>query len=166
MTEESQHGRDEHLDMELDDLRKEVEHFQKEKERIRAIVGKIGGAPKTHAKFVNALFIAVIVVSVAISIVADERWRLLMIELATVTLSIKIIYLIHAQMRVAHFEFWILSSLEWRVNEITKQLRELRQERENRERMRADEGIASHTRDRSVRNVRSYQPALRRTGGR
>ncbi len=46
-----------------------------------------------------------------------------MIELATVTLSIKTICLIHAQMRVAHFEFWILSSLEWRINEMMKQLR-------------------------------------------
>ena len=33
------------------------------------------------------------------SIVADEKWRLLMIELATVTLSVKIIYLIHNQGR-------------------------------------------------------------------
>jgi hypothetical protein len=48
--------------------------------------------------------------------------------MATVTLSIKIIYLIHAQMRVAHFEFWILSSLEWRINEVMKQVRQLRKD--------------------------------------
>ena len=54
-----------------------------------------------------------------------------MIELATVTLSLKIIYFIHAQMRVNHFEFWILSSLEWRVNEIMKQLRHIRKQVEN-----------------------------------
>jgi hypothetical protein len=29
-------------------------------------------------------------------------------------------------MRVAHFVFWILSSLEWRINEIMRQLREIR----------------------------------------
>ena len=128
MTEEPQQYQHEHLEAELDDLKRELEHFQKEKERIRTIVGQVGGAPKSQVKLVNALFIVVLVITVAISIVADEKWRLIMIELATVTLSIKIIYLIHAQMRIAHFEFWILSSLEWRVNEITKQLRLLRKQ--------------------------------------
>ncbi len=126
MAEEPQENRHEHLAEELDDLKKELECFEKEKERVRAIVGKIGGAPKSQARIVNALFIIVLVVSVVISVVADEKWQLLMIELATVTLSIKIIYLIHAQMRVNHFEFWILSSLEWRVNEVTKQVRQLK----------------------------------------
>ena len=128
MAEEPQQCQHEHLEAELDDLKRELEHFEKEKERIRTIVGQVGGAPKSQVKLVNALFIVVLVITVAISIVADEKWRLIMIELATVTLSIKIIYLIHAQMRVAHFEFWILSSLEWRVNEITKQLRLLRKQ--------------------------------------
>ena len=128
MAEETQQYQHEHLEAELDDLKRELEHFEKEKERIRAIVGQIGGAPKSQVKLVNALFIIVLLVTVAISIVADEKWRLIMIELATVTLSVKIIYLIHAQMRVAHFEFWILSSLEWRVNEIMKQLRQLKKQ--------------------------------------
>ena len=128
MAEEAQQYQHEHLEAELDDLKRELEHFEKEKERIRAIVGQIGGAPKSQVKLVNALFIIVLLVTVAISIVADEKWRLIMIELATVTLSVKIIYLIHAQMRVAHFEFWILSSLEWRVNEIMKQLRQLKKQ--------------------------------------
>ena len=126
MTGEPQENVHEHLEAELEDLRKELESFQKEKERIRAIVGKIGGVPKTQARLINILFIAIIVLSVMVSILAGERWRWLTIEVATVTLSIKIIYLIHSQMRMAHFEFWILSSLEWRINEIMKQLRELR----------------------------------------
>ena len=128
MAEEAQQYQHEHLEAELDDLKRELEHFEKEKERIRAIVGQIGGAPTSQVKLVKALFIIVLLVTVAISIVADEKWRLIMIELATVTLSVKIIYLIHAQMRVAHFEFWILSSLEWRVNEIMKQLRQLKKQ--------------------------------------
>lgn len=128
MADRPQQYEHEHIEEELEDLRKELEHFQKEKERVRAIVGKIGGVPKTQAKIINAVFIIVILVSLAISIVGGEQWRLLMIEIATVALSIKIIYLIHSQMRVAHFEFWILSSLEWRINEIMKQLRALRKD--------------------------------------
>ncbi len=128
MAEEQTEQQSDQFERELDDLRKELENFQKEKERVRAIIGQIGGIPKSRTRFVNALFIIILVVSVIISILADEKWRLLMIELATVTLSIKIIYLMHAQMRVAHFEFWILSSLEWRINEVVKQVRQLRKD--------------------------------------
>ena len=116
----------EQLQSELDDLRQELENFQKERERIRTIVGSIGGMPKTQAHLINVLFIVIVVVSVLVSILGGKDWQLPMIELATVTLSIKIIYLIHSQMRVAHFVFWILSSLEWRINEIMRQLREIR----------------------------------------
>lgn len=130
MAEEPQQYQHEHLEAELDDLKRELEHFEKEKERIRTIVGQVGGMPKSKVRFVNAVFIVILIITVAISLVAKEKWRLIMIELATVTLSIKIIYLIHAQMRVAHFEFWILSSLEWRVNEIMKQLRQLKKQGE------------------------------------
>jgi hypothetical protein len=132
MATEPQKQGPEHADEELEDLRKELDNFQKEKERVRAIVGKIGGVPKTQARMVNALFVAIIAISVVVSLLSGDRWRILMIELATVTLSIKIIYLIHSQMRMAHFEFWILSSLEWRINEITKQVREFRKEMQQR----------------------------------
>ncbi len=60
----------------------------------------------------NAIFIAVLAVSVILSVILGEKWRTLMIEVATVTLSLKIIYLIHCQVKVNHFKFWILSSIE------------------------------------------------------
>ena len=41
------------VEEELQDLKKELENFEKEKERVRAIVGKIGGVPKTQVRFVN-----------------------------------------------------------------------------------------------------------------
>jgi len=116
----------ESLHDELKDLKEELEHFQQEKERVRAIIGKIGGVPKFRTKLINALFITVIAISVLLSIIGGEKWRVLMIELATITLSAKIIYLIHCQMRINHFEFWILSSLEWRLTELMRQIRQLK----------------------------------------
>ena len=116
----------EDLKDELKDLKEELEHFEQEKERVRAIIGKIGGVPVFRTKLINALFVAVIVVSVFLSIVGGDKLRILMIELATITLSLKIIYLIHCQMRVNHFEFWILSSLEWRLTELMKHIRQLK----------------------------------------
>ncbi|MHC4185512.1 MAG: hypothetical protein ACYSR4_06220 [Planctomycetota bacterium] len=117
--------RHENVADELKDLKEELEHFQQEKERVRAIIGKIGGVPRFRAKLVNIVFIVVITASVIISIFSGQELRLLMIELATIALSLKIIYLIHCQMRVNHFEFWILSSLEWRLTEIMRHVRHL-----------------------------------------
>lgn len=113
------------VESELDDLKLELEHFQQEKERVRAIIGQVGGVPKFHTKLANTAFIILIVATLVISIVGGEKWRLLMIEIATVALSLKIIYLIHCQMRVNHFKFWILSSIEWRINEMMKLVRQL-----------------------------------------
>jgi len=110
---------------EISDLKQALEHFELEKERVRAIVGKIGGVPKFRTKLINALFIVIIVVAAVVSIFSGEQLRLLMVELTTVMLSVKIIYMIHVQMRVNHFKFWILSAIEWRINERTVQIKQL-----------------------------------------
>lgn len=116
----------ESLENEINDLKQELEHFEKEKERVRAIVGKIGGLPKFRTKLYNAIFVILIVVSVIVSIIGGDKLRLLMIELAMVTLSFKIIYLIHCQMKINHFKFWILSSIEWRIIEMMNLIKQLK----------------------------------------
>ena len=108
---------------EISDLKRELEHFQREKERVRQIIGKIGGVPKFRTKLINGLFLLVIGASVVLSVFGGRELQLLMIEVATIALSLKIIYLIHCQMRVNHFQFWILSSLEWRLNELMRTIR-------------------------------------------
>lgn len=97
----------------ISDLKTELEHFEKEKEQVRAIIGEIGRVPKFPTKLIDILFIAVILMAGLISILSDEGLQLLMIELMTVMLSVKIIYMIHLQMKVNHFKFWILSAIEW-----------------------------------------------------
>ncbi len=116
------------IESELEDLKKELESFQQEKEKVRAIIGQIGGVPKFRTKLMNVIFIAVLAVSVVLSVILGEKWRTVMIEIATVTLSLKIIYLIHCQVKVNHFKFWILSSIEWRLNDVKKQIIQLRKE--------------------------------------
>jgi hypothetical protein len=111
------------LEQELNDLKSEVDNFQKEKDRVRAILGKMGGVPTFHTRLINTIFVTALVFSVVFSIFAGEKWRLIMIELTTVLLSIKIIYLIHCMMKMNHFKFWMLSSIEWRLNEISKSVK-------------------------------------------
>jgi len=113
------------LDQELDDLRQELEYFQQEKDRIRSIIGKIGGMLKFHSKFFNIILIILTVGCLALSIVVDDTsFRLLMIEIASAAVSLKIIYLIHCQMKVNHFKLWMMSSIEWRLNELTRIVRD------------------------------------------
>lgn len=110
------------IEEEMEDLKRELEHFQQEKERIRAIVGKIGGVPTFNIKLFNIVFIAIMAVTLLISLFSSEL-RLLMIELATVALALKILYMMRCQSKVNHFQLWMQSSIEWRINEIMKLLR-------------------------------------------
>ncbi|MHC4678507.1 MAG: hypothetical protein ACYTEK_07395 [Planctomycetota bacterium] len=112
---------------EISDLRNMLENFEKEKERVREIIGRIGGVPTFNTKLINVVFVVIIVVAGAISIFSGEGMRLLMIELTTVMLSVKIIYMIHVQMRVNHFKFWILSAIEWRINEMMNEIKKTKE---------------------------------------
>jgi uncharacterized membrane protein len=113
------------LEQEFNDLKQELENFQQEKERVRAIIGKIGGVPHFHNKLFNWLLVVVTILCLVISLlVSNLSVRLLMVELAAATISAKIIYLIHCQMRVNHFKVWILSSIEWRLNDLMKIVKE------------------------------------------
>ncbi len=118
-----------HTDTET--LRKELEDFQKEKEKIRQLVGQIGG--KNLAKrdrIINILFIALIAIVFTIDILRYFTSfyiplpPLLLIDLGVFLVSIKIIWMIHKQSKVEHFQFWILSAMEWRLNEIITELKE------------------------------------------
>jgi len=117
-----------HIENEISDLRQSLENFEQEKERVRAIIGKIGGVPRFRTKLINAVFIAAILIASIISVIGGEKWRLLMVELTTVLLSVKIIYMIHVQMRVNHFKFWILSAIEWRINEMMAEIKHLKKQ--------------------------------------
>jgi hypothetical protein len=109
------------IEQEIEDLRKEIENFKSEKERVRAIIGQIGGVPKFNNKLFNWVLIIVTLICLVISLLIEHlSVRLLMIELASAAVSVKIIYLIHCQMRVNHFKVWMLSSIEWRISELTK----------------------------------------------
>jgi hypothetical protein len=39
--------------------------------------------------------------------------------------SLKIIWMIHAQTKVDHFQFWILNSIEFRMNMVSRRIAEL-----------------------------------------
>lgn len=120
---------DRNHDDEIHDLKEELEKFKLEKERVRAIVGKIGGIPAVQTKVLNIVFTVSIVAFLLISVVAVEKYRLVMLELTLVALSLKIVFLIHLQSKVNHFQLWVMSAIEWRMNEMMKIVKSIAKER-------------------------------------
>lgn len=111
---------------EIDDLKQELENFQQEKERVRAIIGGIGGVPTFNTKIVNVIFVLLVVCPLIVSLfMQNSNVTLGTIEFATVALSLKILYMMHCQNRVNHFQIWMQSSIEWRINEIMKIIRKI-----------------------------------------
>ena len=111
---------------EMDELTEEIESFKREKERVRAIIGQIGGVPRFNTTIFNIIFIFFILITLAASLVSGGVFRLAMIELALAAISAKLMFLINDQSRVNHFQLWILSSIEWQINEISKIIKELK----------------------------------------
>ncbi len=116
-------------DDEIHDLKEELEKFKLEKERVRAIVGKIGGVPAAQTKIINIIFTVSIAAFLFVSVVGGEKIRPLMLELTIVALSAKIVFLIHLQSKVNHFQLWVMSAIEWRMNEMMKIVKSLAKER-------------------------------------
>ncbi len=111
------------IEEEISDLKEEIEHFKREKERVRGIVGSIGGMPTFNTKLFNTIFLITVVVLLIISFMVEGKLHLIMSDLAIFAISLKIMLLMHNEARVNHFELWVLTSLEWKLNEISKQLK-------------------------------------------
>lgn len=114
-------------------LRQELEHYRAEKERVRKIIGQIGGASsKRRDRLINAVFLVLVVILFCFDL-AREIFHftvlgipsMLAIELALLLLSLKIIYMIHSQTKVDHFQFWVLNSIEYQINLMSKRIREI-----------------------------------------
>jgi hypothetical protein len=44
------------------------------------------------------------------------------IEIGILLISIKIVWMIYKQTKVEHFQFWILNSIEFRLNNLSRQI--------------------------------------------
>ncbi len=118
---------------EQDIFLQELEHYRKEKDRIRRILGKIGGVSNLRLdKTVNTLFLILVVLMFAFDVVRELLHlqlggfpHFLSTQLALFIVSLKIVWMIHRQSRVDHFQFWILSSIEYQVNLLSKKLERL-----------------------------------------
>jgi hypothetical protein len=113
-------------------LKEELEHFRQEKEKVRSLVGQIGGkATVKRDRIINILFVTAIVLLFSLDLLRHifglsiPLAPLLSIELGLLLVSIKIIWMIHRSLKVEHFQFWILNSIEFRLNDISRRMKNI-----------------------------------------
>lgn len=152
---------------ETDTLQHELEQFRAEKEKIRSLVGQIGGkASVRRDRVVNAVFI-----SLLLGLFAADMLRhfhlitlpfpaMFSLEVGILLVSVKIIWMIHKQSRVEHFQFWILNSIEFRLNDLSKRFRAIER------RLAQSDGTKAAAADRdSGAETAGFGVVNRRSGG-
>ncbi len=113
-------------------LKAELDQFKKEKEKIRKLMGQIGGKnAEKKDRQVNVFFI-IAISALALNDLLHQVFGMptviptfFSLEIAVLLVSVKIIWMMHKATKVEHFQFWILNSIEFRLNDMAKQLRTL-----------------------------------------
>ena len=93
-------------------LKEELEQFKAEKEKIRKLVGQIGGQKSDlQDRIINTTFVVVIMLLFTADILRHffeihiPFPTFFSLELGILLVSIKIIWMIHRQTKVEHFQF-------------------------------------------------------------
>ncbi len=111
-----------------EEIIREVQAFNRERERIRAVLESIGTKKgRNMDRVANFLFIAGLAILVYERFVARQIEDILSLEIGLLLVSIKIIWMIRMQERYNHFLFWIVHSIEFRQTELIERVDELRE---------------------------------------
>ena len=120
------------IEHDMTTIEEDLEQFRREKEKIRGIVGKIGGrATAKKDKIINIVFSAGVIILFVLEMLRHlfsidvHLPPLLSLELGLLMVSIKILWMIYKQGKVEHFQFWVLNSIEFRIDDIAKRIRNI-----------------------------------------
>ena len=90
------------------------------------LLGRIGGRSFSKKdNWINIGFLTVIIGLFVVELTTDYLPRLMSLELGVLMVSIKIVFMMHSQQKVNHFQFWILNSIEFRMNDMSKRVRKM-----------------------------------------
>ncbi len=113
-------------------LEEELQHFCEEKEKIRRIIGEIGGTQSAkREKVITLVFGMAVLVLFLLDFLRHFLWKaipmppLFSLAIGVLLVSLKIMWMMHKQARLEHFQFWILNSIEFRLNDISKKVQQL-----------------------------------------
>jgi len=115
---------------ELDGIKKEIlreiDEYNKERDQIKSLLGKVGG--KSYSKLdtvINIVFLLLISFFFITEITTHWLPSFISLELSVLLVSIKIVWMIHSQHKFNHFQFWILNSIEYRMNQVTSKIKKI-----------------------------------------
>ena len=63
-----------------------------------------------------------VITAFVVAVIYEGFPRLVSIEVGILLVSLKIAYFLNNEAKINHFEFWVLSSLEWRMNDLVKRM--------------------------------------------
>ena len=106
-------------------LKEDLNDFLKEKEELREVIGKIGGNNNSQAKIVTTLFVGIVLVIFVAWIFLKQLSPMTTLILLILILGFKIIWMQQQTQKSMHFQFWILNSIEIRINELDKKQKKL-----------------------------------------
>ena len=106
-------------------LKEDLNDFLKEKEELREVIGKIGGNNNSQAKIVTTLFVGIVLVIFVAGIVLKQLSPMTTLLLLILILGFTIIWMQQQTQKSMHFQFWILNSIEIRINELDKKQKKL-----------------------------------------
>jgi len=113
------------------ELIKELEEFKREKDRVKKILGSLGGSVSTKKeKMINLTFLVIVLCFFIVELTTHILPSYISLEVGLLFLSIKLIWMMNSSHKVNHFQFWILNSIEYKVNLIEKRINQLENDKQ------------------------------------
>jgi len=109
-----------------EDILREIEEYNRERDQIKNMLGRIGGEKYSKTDMIiNIVFLSFIVTLFTLELTTHFLPAFISIEVSVLLVSIKIVWMIHSQHKFNHFQFWILNSLEFRMNNMYSRLKKI-----------------------------------------
>lgn len=106
-------------------LSEELQEYQKDQEEIRKIIASIGGQRDNQYRIISILFVVIIAVILCAGIIFKKISPTTTILVAILLSIVKSIWMQLETQKSMHFQFWILNSLETRINDIYSNQRKI-----------------------------------------
>ncbi len=100
-------------------LKEDIELYSRERKRVQKLISSISGRGYARRDTIlNIIFLMGILILFTLESTTELIPSSLSLQLGVLLVSLKIVWMIHINARFNHFQFWILNSLEQRVNKI------------------------------------------------
>ncbi len=114
------------LEEKKEDILREIEEYNRERDQIKNMLGRIGGEKYSKTDMIiNIVFLSAIIALFTLELTTHFLPTFISIEVSVLLVSVKIVWMIHSQHKFNHFQFWVLNSLEFRMNNMYSRLKKI-----------------------------------------